>query len=79
MSTADKIANPTKFFESPDEVKNSTELSIPEKIKLLENWLDDVKLKFVAEEESMLSTTPAPQNFVKEINALLEYYNEKVH
>lgn len=77
MEIADKIANPTKFYQHPNEIKMDTTLSTEDKIKSLENWLDDIKLKQVAEEEYMLSTQDNGKNYIKEINNLLEEYGAK--
>ncbi|STY28621.1 Uncharacterised protein [Legionella wadsworthii] len=68
----DKVANPIKFYKHPDEVKKDNSLSTTDKIKLLENWLDDIKLKLIAEDESMYSTQSRPKYFVAEIQKLLE-------
>ncbi|HRD69275.1 MAG TPA: hypothetical protein PK657_03955 [Legionella sp.] len=70
----DKIANPTKYYHHPNEVKDDPELSTDEKIILFENWLDDIKLKLIAEEENMPCTLEAPKYYIKEINDLLTDY-----
>ena len=49
----EKIANPLKFYKKPLEVEQDSELSLTDKIKLLINWLDDISLQQVAEEENM--------------------------
>lgn len=69
----DKIANPLKFYQRPEEIEKDTSLSIEEKIKLLLNWLDDIRLRQVAEAENM----PAADNsrtYVAEIEQLLHQY-----
>lgn len=49
----DKIANPLDYYEHPAEVDRDNELSVEDKVKLLTNWLDDIKLRQTAEEENM--------------------------
>ena len=73
----DKIANPTKFYRHPDEVKKDPSLSKEEKITLFENWLDDIKLKLIAEEENMPSTIEGPKYYIREINEILSSYKEQ--
>lgn len=72
-----KIANPTKFYQHPNEVIKDRVLSDTDKIKILENWLDDVKLKLVAEDEGMTSTGSKSKDFVREINNLLASAKEE--
>jgi hypothetical protein len=50
----EKIATPIKFYTDPEEIKEDLTLLHEEKIKLLENWLDDIFLKQIAEDESMV-------------------------
>jgi hypothetical protein len=54
----DVLFNPTRYFSSPVEVVETTELELDQKIALLLNWEWDVKLEEVAEEENMISQTP---------------------
>ncbi len=70
----DKIGNPTKYYSHPDEVKNDRTLTTKDKIILLENWLDDINLKLVAEDENMPSTIDGSRNFVSEIKEILANY-----
>lgn len=72
----DRVANPTKFYRHPEEVKKDPSLSDAEKIILFENWLDDIKLKLIAEEENMSSTIDGPKYYIKEINEILSQYKE---
>jgi hypothetical protein len=72
-TTAEKIANPLNFYQHPNEVEGDSELSIDDKIKLLENWLDDIKLRQIAEEENM----PPPEEtryYLGDVEALLQKY-----
>lgn len=66
-----KIANPTKFYRHPKDILKERLFSNEEKIKSLENWLDDIKLKLIAEDENMGSTLTNPGNYIPEINILL--------
>jgi hypothetical protein len=70
----DKIGNPTKYYHHPDEVKKDRSLSTEDKIKVLENWLDDINLKLMAEDENMPSTVEGAPNYTKEINEILGQY-----
>ena len=70
----DKVANPTKFYRNPEEAKHDHTLSDDEKITLFENWLDDIKLKLIAEEENMSSTIDGPKYYTRELNELLAFY-----
>jgi pyridoxine/pyridoxamine 5'-phosphate oxidase len=72
-----KIANPTKFYNHPNDVNNDHTLSTEDKVKLFENWLDDIKLKLIAEEENMVSTVSNPRYYVREINELLARYKKQ--
>lgn len=74
MDKSEKIANPVKFYTYPDEVKNDETLTADEQIRLLENWLDDIIRKQVAEDENMLvAGKPVPDltdRVLKELQAL---------
>ncbi|MBA3536512.1 MAG: hypothetical protein H0T84_07880 [Tatlockia sp.] len=70
----DKIGNPTKYYHHPEDVKKDKTLTTEEKIKVLENWLDDINLKLMAEDENMPSTNEGASNFIKEINEILGLY-----
>lgn len=72
----EKIANPTKFYSHPNEALLDASLSDEDKLTLFENWLDDIKLKLIAEEESMASTIDSPKYYIKEINAILLQYKQ---
>lgn len=71
----DKIANPTKYYGHPEEAKKDSALSTVDKIKLFENWLDDIKLKLIAEEENMPCTIEGSKNYIEEIHGILYEYN----
>jgi hypothetical protein len=73
-----KIANPTKFYQHPKDILKEHSLSDVDKIKLLENWLDDIKLKLIAEDENMGATVSNPVNYIyiREINNLLSELKE---
>ncbi len=72
-NTKDKIANPLNFYDNPVDVDRDEDLTVEEKIKVLKNWLDDIRLRQTAEAENM----PAhhqPQYHMGEIEKLLEKY-----
>jgi hypothetical protein len=74
----DKIANPLKFYRHPQEVEMDEELSRADKIKLLMNWLDDIKLRQIAEGENM----PSPRElhyYTADVENLLNYYRGLEH
>lgn len=69
----DKIADPVNYYDKPIDVDKDTLLSIDEKITLLKNWIDDIKLRQTADAENM----PAPENqryHFAEIERLLAKY-----
>lgn len=70
----EKIANPTKYYQHPDEVKNDSSLSNEEKLKLLINWRDDETLKSIATNENMPSTNNSDNNHIAIIEQLIAYY-----
>jgi hypothetical protein len=54
MSISDKkIANPLNFYNEPSDVAHDRNLSLEDKIKTLDNWLNDIELQGVADEENM--------------------------
>ncbi len=71
----EKIGIPIKFYHHPNELDKDSSLSREEKVKALENWLDDIRLKLIAEDENMGCTFPAPRYFTSEIMSLLEKYD----
>ncbi|MBA2656422.1 MAG: hypothetical protein H0U70_05490 [Tatlockia sp.] len=79
MNNLEKIANPTKFFQSPEELNNDNSLSALEKIKSLENWLDEIVLKQIAEEENMLSDGIKQKDFTRSIHELLASLRDSIH
>ncbi|RUR10350.1 hypothetical protein [Legionella septentrionalis] len=72
----EKIANPLKFYKHPFEVENDAELSIDDKIKLLTNWLDDIELRQVAEEENMPASNES-RHYTAEVEKLLHKYQQE--
>jgi hypothetical protein len=48
-----KIANPLNFYDEPADVAHDRNLSLEGKIKTLDNWLDDINLRQLADEENM--------------------------
>ncbi|MBA2648446.1 MAG: hypothetical protein H0U75_02400 [Legionella sp.] len=71
----EKIGIPIKFYRHPSELDKDTTLSAYEKVIALENWLDDIKLKLIAEDESMGCTLNSPTYFTGEILSLLAKYD----
>ena len=54
MSISDeKISNPLNFYEEPSDVAHDRNLSLEDKIKTLDNWLNDIELQDVADAENM--------------------------
>ncbi|QBR84005.1 hypothetical protein E3983_06350 [Legionella israelensis] len=75
-SKLDKIANPLNFYKNPIDVDKDKELTIGEKIKVLQNWLDDINLRQIAEAENMPSYHPSRYHMA-EIEQLLRQYQNK--
>ena len=76
MTTAEKkIANPLNYYANPEELDQDDTLSVEEKIKALESWLNDIQLRETAEAENMLSVHNSSGHFVKQIESLLRKYN----
>ncbi|KTD21087.1 Uncharacterised protein [Legionella londiniensis] len=69
----DKIANPLKFYNRPIEVEYDSDLSLEDKIKLLTNWLDDIRLRQIAEAENMVDGEQPP-TYIAEVEHLLHKY-----
>ena len=72
----DKISNPLNFYKTPSEVESDDELSIAEKIKLLVNWIDDIKLRQIAEAENMTSSHET-RYYMAEVERLLHKYQSE--
>ena len=53
---ASQINDPSIQYESPREVFESSELSMPEKISLLQDWEYQIRQELVANEESIKNT-----------------------
>ncbi len=73
-----KIASPHNFFKHPSEVEKGPDLSIPDKVKLLQNWLDDIKLQQIAEAENM-PPIRQPRYFAADVEALLDKYQTELN
>ncbi|MDF1683169.1 MAG: hypothetical protein P1U36_00785 [Legionellaceae bacterium] len=54
-TTESKIANPLNHYKLPNDVSHDRTLSLDEKIKILDNWQNDIELRQHAEEENMAS------------------------
>ena len=74
IKNADKIADPLSFYKNPTGVANDDTLSVAEKIKLLENWLDDIKLRQIAISENMQPEFAEPRYYTAEVASLLAKY-----
>ena len=72
----DKIANPLDYYKHPSEVDHDDELNIEDKVKLLINWLDDIKLRQTAESENM---PPAHESrfYAADVERFLHKYQAK--
>jgi len=53
VDVAAAAVNPSKFFETPQDVLTQAQLSREDKIKILHQWETDARLLQVAEEENM--------------------------
>ena len=69
----DKIADPVNHYQRPADVEHDDDLTQDEKITLLENWLDDIKLRQIAEAENMPSPDES-RTYVGEVESLLNKY-----
>lgn len=76
-TTQDKIANPLNYYSSPNEVAQDVTLTKEDKIKILTNWLNDITLQQIAEEENMLATPETNNQQVVTIERLLRKYQHK--
>lgn len=70
----EKIANPLNFYKKPSDVAHDTTLSLEEKIKTLDNWLNDIELREVADEENMLPMDQERHQEVDFLRRLLRTY-----
>lgn len=68
-----KIANPLNFYSQPSEVEQDNELTVDDKIKVLTNWLDDIRLRETAEAENMPNIEQS-RTYIAEIEHLLHQY-----
>ena len=55
----EKKSNPSEHFDDPQQVLDDAELSKADKIEVLTNWANEIRLLLVAEEENM-GGSPAP-------------------
>ncbi len=69
-----KIANPLNFYEKPSDVAHDQKLSLENKIKTLDNWLNDIELQHVAEEENMPGEHREQREEVDYLRRLLRTY-----
>ncbi len=69
-----KVANPLNFYEKPSDVAHDRNLSLEHKIKALDNWLNDIDLQHVADEENMLGTRTEQREQVDYLRRLLRTY-----
>lgn len=70
----DALKNIDKVFETPRAILASPDFDRTEKIKLLQNWDYDVRLRLVASEENMTGIEPQGTNSerLREIGEALE-------
>ncbi len=69
-------ANPSKFFERPNDVLNDHALSRAQKIELLHQWELDARLMSVAEEENMSGAEPT---YLQEVVKALISLGDEAH
>ena len=69
-----KIANPLNFYDTPSDVAHDRNLSLDNKIKTLDNWLNDIELQQVAEEENMPGEHQEQREQVDYLRRLLRTY-----
>jgi hypothetical protein len=69
----DALKDPSRQFNSPEDVFEDERFSVVQKRKILENWRLDAEALLRAEEESMLSTnlTNKPSKLLQRITNLL--------
>ncbi|MDF1678661.1 MAG: hypothetical protein P1U32_08220 [Legionellaceae bacterium] len=69
-----KIANPLNFYDKPSDVAHDRNLSLENKIKTLDNWINDIELQHVAEEENMPGVHREQREQVDYLRRLLRTY-----
>jgi hypothetical protein len=69
-----KVANPLNFYKKPSDVAHDRHLSLENKIKTLDNWLNDIELQQVAEEENMPGDHENQREQVDYLRRLLRTY-----
>lgn len=77
MNIDDKIANPLRYYHHPSELDLDDSLGCEEKIRLLQNWLDDIRLRMTAESENMPESNHE-HYMTREVEDLLRQYQEKI-
>ncbi len=69
-----KISNPLNFYNEPSDVAHDTGLSLEEKIKTLDNWLNDIEQQDVADAENMALPRYDTREEVDYLRRLLRTY-----
>lgn len=73
MIFQDVLNKPTDYFDTPDELVSSDDLTLSEKIKILRKWEEDAHQMAVASEEGMNDGEPSMLHSIKmrlsELNA----------
>ncbi len=69
-----KIANPLNFYDKPSDVAHDRNLSLENKIKTLDNWINGIELQHIAEEENMLGSRQEQREQVDYLRRLLRTY-----
>ncbi|MCH9756028.1 MAG: hypothetical protein K0U37_02400 [Gammaproteobacteria bacterium] len=75
----EKIANPLNFYKKPSDVAHDRKLSLDNKIKTLDNWLNDIELQHVAAEENMPGEREDQREQVDYLRRLLRTYRAHQH
>lgn len=71
MSDA-RISNPSSCFDDPRQLLASTDLPVPDKIRALTNWANELRQLQVAEEENMPGPGALGERLAAVETALLE-------
>jgi hypothetical protein len=71
--------DPAAVFKSPQEVFSSQELSLEQKIEILQRWEQDATLMEVAEEEGMPGPQPKLLQPIRDALHALNYWPDTEH
>ena len=77
--TPEKIANPLNYYANPKDIEQDKSLTIEEKIKILTSWLDDIKLRNIADDENMLNAHGSNDHVATVERLLRKYEHRHMH